>query len=147
MSYCSVPDVASDFKNITFNATSTVTDSEVESFIEQESAFMDSMICSVYVVPVTGTQSLLLLKKIAIHLVADRVRHVLYTKTGQDNKDQDTKGLKSLSRDPRGDLKMIQSGALKLADAVALTSNIGFDTGDDVPGCDQRVFDVTRQQW
>lgn len=147
MAYCTVPEVASDFKNITFNANSTVTEDEVSSFIDQESAFIDSMICSVYVVPVTGTQALLLLKKIAIALVADRVRHVLYTKTGQDNKDQDTKGLKSLSRDPRGDLKKIQDGTLKLGDAVELTSNIGFDTGTDVPGCDHRVFDVTRQQW
>jgi hypothetical protein len=36
---------------------------------------------------------------------------------------------------------------LKLADAVALTENIGFDTGTDVPDCDHRVFDVGRQQW
>lgn len=144
--YCTNTEVASDFKNITFSATSTVTDTEVDEFIAQESAFIDSMICSVYQVPVTGTNALLLLKKICLHLVADRVRHVLYTKTGQDNKDQDTKGLKSLSRDPRGDLKKIQEGTLKLGDAVALTTNIGFDTGD-VPGCDEMTFDVRRQQW
>ena len=82
MGYCTVGDVSSDFKNIEFSATSTVTDTEVGDFIDQESAFIDSMICSVYVVPVTGSSSLLLLKKIAIALVADRVRHVLYTKTG-----------------------------------------------------------------
>jgi hypothetical protein len=147
MGYCLVTDVASDFKNITFDATSTVTDTEVQNFIDQESAFIDSMICSVYAVPVTGVNSLLILKRIAIFLAADRVRHVLYTKTGQDNKDQDTKGLRSLSRDPRGDLKKIQDGTLKLGDAVALTENIGFDTGTDVPDCDHRVFDVGRQQW
>jgi hypothetical protein len=144
--YCTNTEVASDFKNITFSATSTVTDTEVDEFIAQESAFIDSMICSVYQVPITGTNSLLLMKKICLHLVADRVRHVLYTKTGQDNKDQDTKGLKSLSRDPRGDLKKIQDGTLKLGDAIALTTNIGFDTGD-VPGCSEMVFDVKRQQW
>jgi hypothetical protein len=144
--YCTNTEVASDFKNITFSPTSTVTDSEVDELILQESAFIDSMICSSYQVPITGTNSLLLIKKIAISLVSDRVRHVLYTKTGSDDKDQDTKGLKSLSRDPRGDLKKIQEGTLKLGDAVALTTNIGFDTGDS-PGCDEMVFDVRRQQW
>jgi len=144
--YCTVEEVGSDFKNITFSATSTVTDAEVQSFIDQESAFIDSMICSAYVVPITGAMSLLILKRIAIFLSADRVRHVLYTKTGKDDKDQDTKGLKSLSRDPRGDLKKIQDGTLKLGDAIALTDNIGFDTGD-VPGCSENFFDVRRQQW
>lgn len=148
--YCSVDEVASDFKDITFSANSSVTISEVEAIISQESAFIDSMICSRYSVPVIEGNSpgaFLVLKKIAIQLSADRVRHILYVKTGSDNKDQDTKGLRSLSRHPRTDLQRIQDGTMKLCDAVALEECVGFDVGSDVPGCDSRMFDVSKQQW
>ena len=46
MSYCSVDDIRADFKDIVFNTTSSVTELEVEKFIEEETAFIDSMICS-----------------------------------------------------------------------------------------------------
>jgi hypothetical protein len=149
MGYCTVDEVAQDFKNITISSTSSVSTTDIEKMVEQESNFIDSKICSLYKIPVvegTSPKAFSVLKRIAIFLVSDRVRHILHTKTGQDNKDQDTKGLRSLSRTPRKDLEEIQKGTLKLIDAEALNSLIGFDVGD-VPDCDSRVFDVTKQQW
>lgn len=149
MSYCSVDDIRSDFKDIVFNATSSVTEDEVQKFIDEETAFIDSMICARYIVPIVeldSPNSFLVLKRIAIFLVSDRVRHVLYVKTGRDASDQNTKGLKSLSRQPRRDLEMIRDGKQKLADAETVKECIGFDVGTDSTCSDMR-FDPSKQQW
>lgn len=147
--YCVVDDIRADFKDIVFNANSSVTESEVEKFIQEESAFIDSMICARYETPVVETSSptaFLVLKRIAIFLVSDRVRHVLYVKTGRDASDQDTKGLRSLSRQPRKDLESIRDGKSKLADAQTVQDCIGFDVGTD-SSCSDMTFDTKKQQW
>ena len=148
MSYCTIAEVASDFKDITFDSDSSVTDTEVQEFIDQECEFINGMICRRYVAPIVELDSpsaFKILKRICIFLVADRVRHVLYIKTGRDVIDQDTKGLKSLSRNPRADLKMIADGKLKLGDAVEVSSDVGFDTFD--VSCSDMTFDIKKQQW
>jgi len=150
MSYCTVSEVASDFKNITFDATSSVTDTEVQSFIDQECAYINSRICHLYETPineVSSPNSYLVLKRINIFLAADRVRHVLYTKTGRDKLDQDTKGLRSLSRHPLMDLEQIIDGKLKLGDATRINDCIGFDTSSEANDCCSNTFDVNKQQW
>lgn len=143
MGYCLKEDVAADFKDITFDTNSSVKDSEVDSWIDEASAYMDTFLSSRYIVPVTGTQSLLVLKSICIYIVSDRVRNVLYTKTGVAEKNQDTKATFSYSRNPRKDLTMIQDGEIKLIDAQVLSVNIGFDTGCK----DEPVFNTSKDMW
>jgi len=150
MSYCTVEDVKSDFKNLQITSTSSVTIDEVQKFIDQECAYINSRICSLYKVPVdeiVSPMSFEVLKRINIFLAADRVRHVLYVKTGIDNKDQDTKGLHSLSRNPRKDLDEILNGKVKLGDAIKVDECIGFDTSDEPNDCCSQTFDVNKQQW
>jgi hypothetical protein len=151
MSYCTVREVASDFKNIVFDSTSSsVTEAEVQAIIDQECAYINARICHLYTTPVlegTSPVSFMVLKRINIFLAADRVRHILFTKTGRDKSDQDTKGLRSLSRNPKTDLMDIFKGKLKLGDAVALNECIGFDTGFEVNDCFSSNFDVNKQQW
>lgn len=141
MAYCSKDDVESDFKDIEFTDSTKVTSGEVTSITEQESAYIDSMISSRYVVPVTGDNSLLVLKKICIALSSDRVRNILITKTGKDELDQDTKGMIAVSR-ARKDLQAIQDGTLRLIDAPVITTKIGFDTG-----CKEVFFEPSKDQW
>lgn len=148
--YCTVDEVKADFKNLEITATSSVTILEVEAIIQQECAFINSKICSLYQVPVevgVSPMSFQVLKRINIFLAADRVRHVLYVKTGRDNSEQDTKGLKSLSRNPRKDLEEILAGKIKLGDAIPVEDCTGFDTSDEVNDCCSQVFDVNKQQW
>lgn len=148
--YCTVDDIASDFKNIVFSTTSSVKISEVEEIIKQEAAYIDGRICSIYKTPVVQVDSPIsfeILRRINIFLASDRVRHVLFVKTGNDNKDQDTKGLHSLSRNPRKDLDEILNGKLNLCDAEKLNSNIGFDVSSAAPDCCSNVFDTRKQQW
>ena len=149
MSYCAVDDIRSDFKDIVISETSSVTETEVQAFIDEECAFINSMICARYETPVdelVSPNSFLVLKRINIFLASDRVRHVLYVKTGRDASDQDTKGLKSLSRNPRKDLEMIRDGKIKLGDAVAAQECIGFDVGT-TKTCDDMCFDPNKEQW
>lgn len=150
MSYCTVDEVKSDFKNIQFTANSSVTIDEVQAIIDQETAYINGRICQLYVTPIVeldSPNSFAILKRINIFLAADRVRHVLYVKTGIDNKDQDSKGLKSLSRNPHKDLDDILTGKLKLGDAVKIDDFIGFDTSDEPNDCCSNTFDVNKQQW
>ena len=150
MSYCTIAEVAADFKNIEFTANSSVTDSEVQAIIDQESAYIDGRICHLYKTSVDelfSPISFKILKRICIFLASDRVRHILYTKTGMEEKDQYTKGYKSLSRDPRSDLDEIHSGKLKLCDAEKIEESIGFDTASEPNDCCSNTFDVNKQQW
>lgn len=150
MSYCTVEDVKSDFKNIKFSATSSVTIDEVQNIIDQECAYINGRICSLYKVPVVKTDSPMsfeVLRRINIFLAADRVRHILYVKTGRDDSEQDTKGLHSLSRNPRQDLNEILNGKLKLGDAESLEECIGFDISTKALDCCENTFDVNKQQW
>lgn len=147
--YCLVDDIRSDFKDIVFSATSSVTEDEVTKFIAEETAFIDSIICARYVVPIiegTSPNSFLVLKRICIFLVSDRVRHVLYVKTGNDSKDSDSKGLRSLSRQPRADLNSIRDGKSKLSDATTQQECIGFDVGID-SSCEDMRFNPSKDQW
>ena len=148
--YCTVEDVKSDFKNIEIETDSSVTINEVTEIIKQECAYINSRICALYTVPVVQVDSPIsfeVLRRINIFLAADRVRHVLYVKTGIDNKDSDSKGLHSLSRNPREDLDEILNGKLKLGDAKAIDECIGFDTSDEANDCCTNTFDVNKQQW
>lgn len=148
--YCTVEDVKSDFKNIQITATSSVTIDEVTAIITQECAYINSRICSLYQVPVVqGTSPIAfeVLKRINIFLAADRVRHILYVKTGRDDSEQDTKGLKSLSRNPRKDLDEILNGKIKLGDAISVEECIGFDVSEKAVDCCSNTFDVNKQQW
>lgn len=150
MSYCTVEDVKSDFKNLQITDNSSVTISEVQNIIDQECAYINGRICHLYKAPVVQADSpfsFQILKRINIFLAADRVRHILHVKTGINEKDQDTKGIKSLSRNPRTDLNEIFNGKLKLGDAESVVDCIGFEVSSDVNDCCEQTFDVNKQQW
>lgn len=150
MSYCTVEEVGSDFKNLKITTTSSVTIDEVQSIIDQECGYINGRICKLYKLPITviaNPISFFILKRINIFLAADRVRHILYVKTGMDDKNQDTKGIHSISRNPRKDLDEILNGKLDLCDAERIDTCIGFDTSDDPNDCCDNTFDVNKQQW
>jgi len=82
MAYCIVSDVQSMFKNITFAATDAITDTEVSNWIDEESAILDSLLRARYNIPLTGTNSLEVLKKVCAFIVAGRVDVILNQSTG-----------------------------------------------------------------
>ena len=151
MSYCTLDDIKSDFKDIVFTpaaatSPSSITEEEVIEWIAQECAYIEAKICNKYQVPVVegdSPNSFKILKRINIGLVSNRVRHVLKVKTGDDSKEQVGR---SMHFSPKKDLKEIQEGTLKLGDAVANSDCGGFDVGSP-KSCDDMVFDPSKNQW
>ncbi len=126
MAYCSDTDVASEFKDITFSSGTAVTDTEVDGFIDEMSALIDTYLSNRYEVPViTGTTSLLLLKFICILLVKSRILSILSVKTPQDKTKQDPDGPTLWDRMIKL-LEQIRKGTLPLPDATVLPTAGGM---------------------
>lgn len=88
MSYCTVEQVASEFKNIKFTEDSAITIYEVQRFIAEADAVIDGKLSQVYVTPITGDVSLLIIQKISIWLVAQRIKDIQQLKTGDSRTNQ-----------------------------------------------------------
>lgn len=117
MAYATVTQVASEFKGITFSASTAVTDTEVSSFIEQADAMINGYVSARYDTPVSGSASLAILQMICIWLVKSRILSILSVKTPQDKTKQDPDG-PSLFKQAIDMLKDIRSGKLVLPDAT-----------------------------
>ena len=81
MAYCSESDVKIEFKNITWDTSGGIASATVAEWTVQESAVIDSYLSERYVIPVTGTNSLSVLKKVAILLTSHRVKMALQVKS------------------------------------------------------------------
>ncbi len=121
--YAVYGDIASEFKQGSFTASSIVTSTQVTQFITEASAYMDGRISNKYSTPITGTASLIILKTICIMIVADRVRKILEVKTGDSNKDSNaSKGEKGQAEKM---LDMIVKGDLPFLDSTLASSDDG----------------------
>lgn len=125
MAYCTYTEVSSEFKDITFSASTAVTDTEVSDFIDQSSSLIEGIIASKYQVPVVGNMSLLVLKMICIWIVKARILSILSVKTPQDKTKQDPDG-PTLLQQAMDMLKAIKKGDLVLTDATAASTNDGM---------------------
>ena len=123
MAYCLNSDIASEFKNITFNASTSVTDTEVDELIAQSDEIIDGYLTNKYTVPITGAKALKVVKRISIGLTVQRLIPILRVKTGVDKLDQDTQ---SISTNAERLLKDIISGSLDLSDAEKASTGQGF---------------------
>lgn len=153
MSYCTAANVTSELKNVTFNASSSVTSAAVLEFIDQADAIIDMHIAQRYSAPVTsGAKSLNILKKISIDLVVYRIAKILNLSKSVPIPDQKviqeiTEG--SAYRESMKLLVAIRDNLMNLPDATLLDSTSGLasfhtETGNSeiVP-----VFDREEQQW
>lgn len=146
MSYCTIADIKNDFKKIDFSSDGAiVSEAMVTEWISQESETINSKICNRYTVPVVSGDSpasYLILKKICIFLVSERVKNKIEVKTPIASKDSEEKGPRM--RSPYADLKEISEGKMHLRDATpkgTVTTSFNVDQGL----CPE--FDVNKQQW
>ena len=145
MAYSTVANVESEFKDIDFSASTTITDTEVTAFISEADALIDATIDNRYVVPVTGAASLLILKTISIWLVKARILSILSVKTPQDKTKQDPDG-PTLRKDALKMLEMISKGQLTLVDATLVDTEGGM-TSYLMDATIQKQFKTNRDQW
>lgn len=127
MGYCAVADIQARFKNVTFATGTVPTLQQVTDWIAQTSAIMDGRLGLRFQVPVTGTNSLLILNNICADLVSEYVHDVLSSKGVFEPVDQTpggkakgTTGNKDLD-----DIDKILQGLILLSDAVRLSGNAG----------------------
>ncbi len=148
--YCTKAEVASDFKGIEFKASGgAITNDELDAIIAQETAFIDARVGVKYVTPVveaTYAEAFLVLKRICIFRVSDRVRNILEIKTGITQKDSDEKAKENAARQYNKDLVDIAKGLLVLKDVPLLNSQgsvSSFNVDCDI----EPLFKTTNQQW
>jgi len=117
MAYSVYGDVQSEFKSTTFGASTKITSTEVTEFISQADAMIDGIVSGKYVTPVTGSESLKIVKMISINLVAGRIWNILEREgTDAKNKGHD------LIEFAKAMLKKITEGKLELSDATSIAS-------------------------
>lgn len=143
--YCLVQEVRDEFAGITIASSGTkVTETNVYDWIAQESAFIDACISNRYAISIDSTISpisFLVLKRIAIYRVSERVKNKIEIKTSVDQTSSEEKSFVQ-TRTPNSDLKDIMSGKIDLPDAVLVSS-----TGSVYShGC-EGFFRVDEQQW
>jgi hypothetical protein len=143
MAYSDLAQVQAEFKDITFDVNTPVTPAEVDRFLEEASAYINSRLGLLYQTPVLGTQAAIVLRTIETYLVKSRILSIMKVKAGigvaeQESDDPGSQGLRMLDE--------IISGKLTLTDAQILTGAAGvrsYSYENDIP----HVFDVTKTQW
>jgi phage gp36-like protein len=86
MAYCTVTDVQTLIKSLTFSASTKVTESEITAYhIPAADAIIDGRLRKHYTVPITNTTDLVLLKRISAQLAAGIVAAILYETATQPN--------------------------------------------------------------
>ena len=122
MAYSTVAQIQSEFKDLTISTTTSIKTADVERFIEEADAEIDSKVGLKYTVPITSGGALLLCRLISIAIVASRMREILKVKTGDPKLDQDnTSGMNV--RAARKLLQDIVDGKTKFSGATLLTSS------------------------
>lgn len=147
--YATATDIEGEFKATQFTSSSAVTSNQINDWIKQETAYINGIIGVRYVTPVTSTydEAFLILKRICIYRVAERVKNKIEVKSGISQTDQEVKAL-NFTRTPNADLKAIAEGDLILK-GVPLVSSTGAVSSWCEPSCDSsdcHTFDGS-QQW
>lgn len=148
MGYCSVTDIQGEFKALVFNSTSVVKDTTVSGFIDEASALIDSYVSGRYLVPITGTSSLLLMSLYCRTLVADRIRSIIEAKqqTNTDaNQNVRQAGGLSVAQVIKA-LGDIRDNNTLLTDATKVLAGAGFYSNNYNQGVTP-VFRKNRKQW
>jgi len=141
--YCTVANVEARIKGITFSGSTAITSTEVGDFITTNSAVIDGRLNAVYEVPITGTVSLAIVKKICIYLTLPEVLEVLDDGLGRAKNDETSSiDYRDLANQM---LNKLETGELALTDATPKTSNDFFNS--NVNDSVEPVMEKDTVQW
>ena len=146
--YALPADVANEFRSITFDGTSDITDTRVQSFLDEAEAEINTSLAVVYITPITGTISLLVVKRIEIAIVAARVAAIIDLKRSpsQDKNIKQEFNKAGFARVARKSLEDLKNRITTLTDAELLNSDFGMSS-ETVDLQVEPVFDKCKQQW
>ncbi|MCK5608285.1 hypothetical protein KAR91_40765 [Candidatus Pacearchaeota archaeon] len=143
MAYSTNADVVKEFKSID-TTNGVISDAKIDEYIAQADAYINGRVGLVYETPVTGTNSLLILKEISIGFVAQRIAFILETKSITPTGDQAIP--KNLIEQAESRLTMIAEKTLILDDAEEKSSNGGVSSYTSENNV-TRNFQQGVQQW
>ena len=138
--YCTVANVEARIKGIIFATDTVIKRTEVEGFITGNSAVIDSRINTLYSVPVTGTVSLEIVKKICVYLTLAEIMPVI--EQGLSKEDITTIDYIGRANDM---LEKIESGETDLIDASKRTSSNFYNY--NVTNSIEPVVEKDETQW
>ena len=131
--YADTDAIAAEYKALTLSATSTPTTTQVDEFITQAEALLEGEVANLYVVPITGTKSIAIMKMMTILLVKARMLDRGYVKSGSESADQGDPGeaLREQVMGEDGMLAKILDKRLRLVDATLNVSSGGVYSYND----------------
>ena len=134
MAYVTQAQIQTEFRSIVFSTTTKVTAAKVGEIIAEHDAFIDGKVYQKYVTPITGSKSLLIIRKIALDLAVGRIESIL-RKGGMDEDKIDDGSRKFIhSRYVKGitELNKIVKGETILPDAERLTTTGDAEYNEDL---------------
>lgn len=127
MSYATIVNIQDEFRDITFDTSTDITSVRVQEFLDQADAEINLMLGSRYETPITGVESLKIVKRIEIAIVAARVASILDLKGKSQNsiiKQEFNK--KDYEKESRELLDRLKDQDFILPDAVLLDTSYGM---------------------
>lgn len=148
MAYSSNTEVSSEFKKIDFAATNAlVTTADVDGFIIEADALINSYVGQKYETPLTSGEGLSLLKMFSRLLVAERVRKILEVKDPKAAEGaQNPRGVVLSTKDIMNALKAIADGSMALLGATPLVTGGAFYSPNVADG-DKFEFEKSKDNW
>lgn len=148
MPYCTSAEVESEFKKIDFAATNAlVTTADVDAWILEADALVNSYVGQKYIVPVTTGEGATLLKMYSRLLTSERVRKVLEVKDPKASEGaQNPRGVILSTAAIMKALEAIAKGDVALIGATPLLSGAGFDSSAVSDG-DKFTFQKDVDNW
>lgn len=124
MSYATATQIASEFKSTTFSGSSAVTTSELDDWCDEFSRVIDAQLSAKYTVPITGTESLKIVRLIVKNFVAARVKRILSAdeQAGGRSKETDADKLEKQAQMMLDNLSGCGDCDMTLPDATANTA-------------------------
>ena len=126
--YCTAANVQKWFPGVTLSTSTKITLAQVEEMITGHSATIDSRLAAVYSTPITGTVSLLIVKRICEYLTIADVEGVLLTGLGSRGENVKPTDYRQLAMD---EIDRIESGELILTDATTNRSNDFYNDNNE----------------
>ena len=129
-SYATVAEVAAEYKGgVTFSATTNVTSTTVQAFLDQATAQINGKIGMRYVLPITAADALTLLKEICLKIVKHRLNPIMKVATTTERGNQ-ASGETNLMKEAEKQLTDIQNKNtdLVILGAVLISSDGGADS-------------------
>lgn len=142
MAYSTNSDVVDEFKSL--DTTGKITLEKINTWIVQADAYINGRIGLLYQTPVTGAESVEILKEISIGFVAQRISRVLELKSITPKGDQYIP--KDLIKKAELRLQMIVDRKLLLSDADERSTQAGVSSYSS-ENTVNRAFKQEKTQW